>query len=989
VRGVLDEELQRLPERYRAPLVLCYLEGKTRDEAAHLLGWSTGKLHGLLERGRERLRARLLRRGLTLSAALFGTALAQAAPSALPAPLIASIVKASTLFAAGKPAAVGGISAPVISITERVLHAMVLTKVKIAAGALLACGIAAAGAGVLTHHALSEQRAAAGRPTPPKLSVAGVDQPKPGPAEEKPARTDRFGDPLPPDALARLGTVRFRHGPSVALAVFSPDGKLLAMSDWQSISLWDAATGRELRRFPSAGTLLAFSPDSKLLAVCDRGIRAQDGKLRLLDVATGEVVRQLEGHQGPVGSAAFAPDGKSLASGGMDGTVRLWDTATGTELRRLEGHQKGISSVAFAPDGKILASGSWGEADIRLWDVATGKERGRLTGHKGSVWSVAFGPGGTMLASGGEDKTIRLWDVATWKEMRVLGGNATAVIAVAFSPDGKLLASGGSYDTIALWDVSAGKELRRWQPPVFDLRLGGFSPDGKTLASSSLHECAPRLWDLATGRQVGPLGGHHGPTHGLTFGPDGKTLISSERERLLMLRWDLATGREVETFSRQLRKVVRSALSPDGKTLATWERWENEVSVRLWDVATGQERRLLGKHKWESYGTTGAKHPLAFTPDGKQVASVDRERVVLWDVATGRQVRDFLGLKGEIHCVAFTPDGRTLAAGIRRGGIQTIRTILLWDVATGKELQAFGHEEEAVEFLTFSPDGKLLASACWGLPVRLWDMATGKERLVLTDLEKGVWDVAFSPDGRLLAGADTERDKAVCLCEVLTGQEVSRFIGEKIGVLCVAFAPDGRTLASGSADSSILLWDATGRGGRRSGPVSDAQAEALWADLAGADAARAYAAVWRLVDDPRRALSLLRERLQPIAPPPPDQVRALLNDLDSDRFPMREAARRRLRELGEVVEPALRNDLKGKPSLERRQQVEALLAALNEVPGPEKLRQLRSVAVLEHIGSPEARQVLKALASGAPEARLTQEAKASLDRQARRPLPAR
>jgi hypothetical protein len=202
----------------------------------------------------------------------------------------------------------------------------------------------------------------------------------------------------------------------------------------------------------------------------------------------------------------------------------------------------------------------------------------------------------------------------------------------------------------------------------------------------------------------------------------------------------------------------------------------------------------------------------------------------------------------------------------------------------------------------------------------------------------------------------------------------------------MALSPDGRTLANGYADSTILLWDATLRGGARGGLLRAGQAESLWADLAGADAARGYAAGWRLADDPTRSVALLQERLQPIRPASPEEMRTLLGNLDSNQFSVRQAAERTLRELGERAEPGLRESLKGAPPLEVKRRVEALLEAIH-APGPlegEALRGFRAVQVLERIGTADARRILEGLAKSVAGARLTQEARAALERLAKR-----
>jgi WD40 repeat protein len=328
---------------------------------------------------------------------------------------------------------------------------------------------------------------------------------------------------------------------------FSPDGKCLATGGRNGvIRLWDVATGEERR--PYKGGLeevgwVRFTPDGKTL------VSSEDTQLRSWEAATGRELRRFpEGDARPRrDTRALSPDGTLLAIDGADGFLRVREVATGKERHRFPG-DRAFTFCAFSSDGRTLAAACWADSSIRLWDLASGKELRRLRGQK-CPGRLAFAPDGQTLASAAanpyEELGVRLWEVATGKELWRVETKPWRTCDLAFSPDGRLLAVAGGKPLddsgeVRLWEAATGKELRRCSGPNETVDAVAFSPDGKALATGG-RDHVVRLWEVATGRERRRLRGHEGRIASLTFVPDGRLLASSSDDKTALV-WDL-TGR--------------------------------------------------------------------------------------------------------------------------------------------------------------------------------------------------------------------------------------------------------------------------------------------------------------------------------------------------------------------------------------------------------------------------------------------------------------
>jgi hypothetical protein len=440
--------------------------------------------------------------------------------------------------------------------------------------------------------------------------------------------------------------------------------------------------------------------------------------------------------------------------------------------------------------------------------------------------------------------------------------------------------------------------------------------------------------------------------------------------------------------------------------------------VYLWETATGKQSHELKDQDFYAIAMAPGKSPqlLVYGSSGTafhDIASKTQQVVNQGALAEGlgfveyhplqyrgewdgqeAATRKVLGLvkgyRGQLSALAQSADGKVIASA-REGRFPEgyVAAVKVWDVEGGREHPAFrdrkfsGDQKIPGACVALTPDGRILAAHDQGNTVHFWDIATGRLLRTSPGRSGRPTALAFAPDGRSLAEGRT--DGAIRLLETATGSVRRILTGHHGQITSLAWSADSRTLISASNDTTSLVWDVTGLS---SDPLSakrllSAKLASLWSDLAGPTNSRTHQAVWDLAARPEQAIPFLRERVRPAPRVDPELIARLIADLDCDEFSVRDKASRELPRLREHAEPALRKVLADKPSAEVRGRVERLLESLSEWL-PDELRTLRAIEVLEHMDAPNAEKLLKALAMGSPDARLTREAAASLKSLGRR-----
>jgi RNA polymerase sigma factor (sigma-70 family) len=832
--AALDHELHRLPDRLRAPLLLCYYDGCTQDEAARRLGWSLGTLRRRLNQGRDLLRVRLTARGATLGAGLLATVLAtRGARAAVPVVLSRITIDAAGTFAAG-----GRLAGPVGQLAEEGLHMLGMSKVRAGVALAVLVGGLAVGTGT--------------------MFGVGADQPnapnKP-PVQDKPPVAVAPGSPEPGGIVLRHGGAAFRHGSPVINVLVTPDGKTILTQGDATVRLWDPATGRDqgILELPDDTAPFwtgAIAPDGKTLITTRR-----NGTAQVWDLPNRKLLRSFRMAAPPFdvngAKCVHSPDGNCIAVVTIDGSIRVCDVAGGKEMEQLRSHSDSIMAAAFTTDSKQLILAVDGAAILGTRDVATGKDMGRVRRLTAPAVNLAFSPNGQWLAGacvtskeGSAAKTIISYvDWTKGGQAGMVGGNSLAENMLAFSPDGRFVFAPDRLSSgriLTQWDLGTGRAIRQYPEHHAPIQSIAFTPDGKTLITP---DTSLRFWDWKTGQEMRPASG--GGEHCYALTPDGKAIAEGDSTGVRL--WDATTEAEIRRFdiprpnSETITWIIQVAVSPDGKLLAAQggtmpadavgneRRW----FVWVWGTATGQFKQRLDDSppaRMDGFGPPNWPYAaLTFSGNGKLLVSTGANRRALeWNTETWKEENDPTLRQMMASRLVMAPTG-TLVAGAVAGVPGQINVAKKVDMSTtipgrGRRTQPgnsewltnayhciTGDEGTATESaVDFTPNAERVA---WGGTSRdgsgivvMSEVRTGQHVGEVRNLPRPVERVAITPDGNAVAVALTGENPLVLVYN-LNGQELKRFTGLHGQAAWLAFSPDGKRLYAASTDTTVLGWE--------------------------------------------------------------------------------------------------------------------------------------------------------------------------------------
>lgn len=516
-----------------------------------------------------------------------------------------------------------------------------------------------------------------------------------------------------------------------------------------------------------------------------------DGRVRIVDSATGSDRLLSINYPGNVNDAELSPDGKLLAICGADGTARLWETTSEQPLGRVLVHSAPVNRIAFSPDSRRIITGSE-DHKTRVWETSTGKALGEPWQHDSAVSSVVFSPDGMKVAVGTANGQLSIGpgtgeaDVIT-----KTGAHQRYITSVQFSPDGRLLVTTSLDKSAKVWYVSTlaphGPDLQHehWVDEA------SFSPDGEFLATIVLDHSV-RVWQTSTGKPYGDPFRHDARISTARFSPDGNSLLTAGMDWKVRI-WDWRSGKRRGSSINCGAGIGCASFDATGTKIVTGD---DRGFVRIWDIS---RRMFSGRRQFSTHNNAEA---LAVSPDGKRLLTAGEFEGQLWNLENRRPTGPVMKIAGGVSQAIFSPDSQYLLICTKYSS----NTASLWRVSSSERLGSEIEHPDDVLSGVFSRDGNSFMTASMDRFVRFWDRDTQQPFGSPLEHPGAVIALAVSPDGRMLISGCV--DGQVRRWVLRTRQLIEPIMQHDGEVWCLTFSPDGRTIISGGFDHQVRFWDA-------------------------------------------------------------------------------------------------------------------------------------------------------------------------------------